>query len=101
MPVRLSERAIADIADIWDRIAGISTESATRISDAVIDAALGLADFPERHAPLKDWERPVRQLTVGSWAVLYEIVGEPLHVTVLRIVSASADIPNIELPQPE
>ncbi len=100
MHVQLSERAIADIAAMWDMIAVVSVDGATSVSNAVIDAALTLGEFPQRHPAVHGAHRAVRQLTVGSWAILYEIVADPEHVDVLRIVPAGADMRAVDFPEP-
>lgn len=95
IPVHLWQAAITDICHIWDWLSQLSSEAATRISDGLIDAALTLGEFPNRHPLVRGLEGEVHRFTVGSWAVLYECTDARVHI--LRIAAGSTDLFALDL----
>ena len=90
-PVVISDAAIRDLDHIWDYLAGEDTALATRICGDLIEAALGLAEFPER-GQVMDQVRAqgIRRRIVRQWLILYRV--GPASVDVVRIVDGRSDL---------
>ena len=87
-PVIITNAAIRDIGEIWDQIARVSSDAATRTSDEVIDRSLSLKDMPRRYPRVAAYGDEIRRFHVGPWAVYYEVLAD--CVEVLRVVYGPA-----------
>ena len=85
----MTNAAIRDIGEIWDQIARVNSDAATRTSDEVIDRSLSLKDVPRRYPRVAAYADEIRRFYVGSWAVYYEVRTD--SVEVLRVVYGPAE----------
>jgi plasmid stabilization system protein ParE len=96
IPVYITESALGDIGRLWDELAGLNVDAASRIAAEVVEAALSLREFPERH-PVEDRVPGgrCRRFTVHSVSIFYVVTDA--QVEVLRVVSAAADMSTLDL----
>lgn len=82
MTVRWSERALRDMADIFDYIAADNQQAALSVSDGIFEAAERLALMPRlgRASEL----RRRRELIVGQYIVLYAIHRDEVLIQTVR-----------------
>jgi toxin ParE1/3/4 len=84
-PVILTPQARHDLQEIVRFIRRDSPERARSFGHDLIDAALALAPFPERGRVVPELDDPaVREVVHGSYRIIYEIVGEPGAIYILR-----------------
>lgn len=96
IPVYITEAALADVGTLWDGLARLNVDAASRIAAEVVEAALSLEEFPERH-PVES-RIPggrCRRFTVGSVSIFYVVTAR--QVEVLRVVSAAADLTALDV----
>ena len=90
--VQPTPRTTADLNGIYDSLSEYSEPAAERTCDLIKDGIRGLADFPRRYAIARESAGSsveIRQLIVGNYRVLYQIVMG--QVMVMRIVHASQE----------
>jgi addiction module RelE/StbE family toxin len=85
--VRISRQASRDLTEIFRYIEN-REKSATRaekLTDALLDEAIGLAQFPYRGHLMK--RRPkTRRLVHGNYLIIFEIREANKHVEILRFL---------------
>jgi toxin ParE1/3/4 len=88
--IRRLPRAIRDVDEIWDWIAGRDMSAADRLTERVATATNRLADFPHSGTPRPDLGPGARSLAVGNYVVLYRVGKE--RVDILRVVHGAREL---------
>lgn len=90
-PVIISDAAIEDLDHIWDFLAGADPAIATRTCSELIEAAIDLAEFPERGQVVGQIRaHGIRRRVLRQWLILYRVT--PRAVEVVRIVNGRSDL---------
>jgi len=85
--INVTTTATADIQGIYDQIAEDSPAAAERITDLLNSSIKAAVDFPKRYplAPESSRESTeIRQMIVGSYRILFRIIGDTLHILRVR-----------------
>lgn len=99
LPVILTPQSQDDLREVVEHIAADSPELARAFGNLLIDKALSIAPLPERGRMVPELGDPaVRELIHGSYRIIYEILGDPAAVYVLRFWHAARGTPRIEHP---
>ncbi|HXI13218.1 MAG TPA: type II toxin-antitoxin system RelE/ParE family toxin [Thermoanaerobaculia bacterium] len=95
MPYRVewAESAIADLIAAVDYIARDSPSYAASLAVQADQAALSLADFPNRGRRVREYPKPAsRELILGgSYRLIYQVSGTT--VSVIAILHSSRNLP--------
>jgi plasmid stabilization system protein ParE len=97
--VGLTEEARNDLGEAVRFIAidGENPEAALRLGNELLDAALSLALFPRRGAPVR--RRPgLRKLSHRYWLIFYQVNEAAQWVEVVRIWDGRKDPTQLQLP---
>jgi addiction module RelE/StbE family toxin len=91
MKVVWSDPAVDDLEAIWDHVAEDSPGAARRLVAKLLEAVDHLETFPRmgRTVP-EDESASSRELIVGSYRVLYQVVSE--KVEILAVVHGNQDL---------
>jgi toxin ParE1/3/4 len=85
--VTISDRALSDVEDIRMYIALGSPSNADRVAAGLFQAMRGLSVLPRRNPSALEVSSSggeLRQVTVFSYRVVYEVLGERVHVHTVR-----------------
>ena len=85
--VKINRQASRDLTEIFKYIEDRekSAAPAERLTNALVDSALGLAQFPYRGQVMK--RRPkARRLVHGNYLIIFEIRESQRHVEILRFL---------------
>ncbi|NNC87593.1 MAG: type II toxin-antitoxin system RelE/ParE family toxin [Akkermansiaceae bacterium] len=91
--VIISERAIADLDEIWDYIAEDSVRSADQVIDRIHRRCLYLGDHPEIGMKRDDLQPGLRRILEGRFAIFYRSRAGVLEV--VRILRGERDLPGM------
>lgn len=90
--VTYSPAARADISDIYDGIAQISSPySADKWTQRIVARAGSLNVMPERY-PAYPLDSTKRSTNVGKYKIIYEVLHQPRLVQILRILYARRNL---------
>lgn len=96
--VIFSQRARADLVDIWAWIARASGEAlADDIIDRIASRISALGDHPQLGPARPEIADSARSLVCERWLVLYRIEDRAVHV--VRVIDAARDIRRIDWPE--
>lgn len=87
----ISERAAADLDEIWLCIAQDNGEAADRLVARIHDHCCMLADSPGFGRPRSELGAELRSSTVGTYVVFYRPIAD--GITVVRVLSGYRDLP--------
>jgi toxin ParE1/3/4 len=93
LPVRRTNRAEADLDEIWLWIAGDNVDAAEQTVERIAAAERRLSDFPEIGQARPDIAEGIRHWPVGPYLILYRV--EPDCVLVIRVVHGARDLPRL------
>jgi toxin ParE1/3/4 len=91
--IRYSQKAKADLLDIWLWIANDSVATADRILDEIECKANLLQDNREIGVARPDIAPQARSLVVARWLILYTL--EPGGVRIVRVVDGARDLSKV------
>ena len=98
MRVELSAQAEDDLERIGDWIARDDPARALAFVDELRSSCLGLADFPERFAPVPRYERQgVRHRVHGNSLIVYRV--EAKRVVIIHILHGAMDYAPLLFPE--
>ena len=98
MIVIISDEAEADLEYIGDYIARNNALRAETFVVELVEACVGLAEFPKRFALVPRYEdRGVRRRPHGRYLIFYKLEADRLDV--LRILNAAQDYERILFPE--
>lgn len=98
MIVRLTAGAERELEAIGDWIARDNPARADSFAQELREACLGLADFPERFAPVPRYERHgIRHRVHGNYLIFFRVEGEA--VVVLHILHGAMDYAGLLFPE--
>ena len=92
--VKVNPTAIADLADIVSYVAAHNPEAATRLGEALLDAAMSLSDAPlkgSRYVKFAD----VRRILLRPYKIFYRVKEAEKVVEILRFWHSSRSEPPI------
>ena len=96
MQVRFSDRAAADMEEIWGFVAEGSERSASKLMLEIRSAVERVVPFPDSKPLAHRVARPrVRRINVRTWAVFYESDGD--CIVVVRVVHAGRNLPRLQM----
>ena len=88
---RISDRAQADLDEIWLYIAHDSVDAADRVLDRIREAIVGLAQMPHMGHLREDLvEEPLRFWPAYSYLIVYRPDTDPIEI--VRVVSGHRDL---------
>jgi toxin ParE1/3/4 len=93
LPVRRSNRADADLDEIWLHIAIDSVAAADRMIDRIEAAENRLGEFPQIGQARPEIRAGLRHWPVGNYLILYRLDDEAL--TIVRVVHGARDLPEL------
>ena len=93
LPVRRSNRADADLDEIWLHIAKDNVAAADRVIDRIEAAENRLAEFPQIGQARPEIRAGLRHWPVGGYLMFYRVAEEEL--TVVRVVHGARDLPEL------
>lgn len=85
--VSISDRALSDVEDIRAYIALDSPSNADRVAAGLFQAMRGLSSLPRCNPEAIEMSSTggeLRQVTVFSYRVVYEVLGAKVHVHTVR-----------------
>jgi toxin ParE1/3/4 len=93
LPVRRTNRAEADLDDIWLHIATENIAAADRMIERIETAEDRLGEFPQIGQARPEIGPDLRYWPVGSYLVFYR--AEADQVTIVRVVHGARDLPDL------
>ena len=87
---RLTERAEADLEEIWLHVANHSSDAADRIVDSILKQSRAHVSFPSMGQRRDELQPALRSFVVGSYVVYYR-VAEPT-IEVIRVLHGARDV---------
>ena len=89
MIVRLTSRFHRDLHDIGDWVAQHDADAALRLTEALVEKAVGIADLPRGYAVVgRSGRSELRKRSYGDYVIIYRLGSE---VEVLRVVHVRRD----------
>ncbi len=92
-PLRISEQATHDLADIWLYIANDSPQAADKFLDSILAHCRLFCSSPEIGRQRDELLPGVRSFPVKRYIIYYRVT--PEEVEVIRILSAYRDVESI------
>ena len=89
--LRRSEKAIDDLAAIWDYIAADNLTAADRLVEELLVLFEKTADYPELGRAAEDVGEGVRLLARGSYLLIYRLLPQDNVVELVRVVHGARD----------
>lgn len=81
MEVRWTENAHSDVERLYDFLAPVNPEAATKVVQRIVATGPLLSAQPRLGEPLEEFNpREVRRLIVGGYEIRYEIVDQILFI---------------------
>ena len=81
MELKWTNKALSDLARLYEFLAPVNREAATRIVQAIISAPTNLLANPRIGERLEEFEpREVRRILVGHYEMRYEIQESTIYV---------------------
>lgn len=87
---RLTDRAEADLEDIWVQIARDSPANATRFISRILDRGERLADMPGTGRARADLGPELRSVALGNYVIVYRAIQDGIEI--VRVVHGRRDI---------
>lgn len=95
--VILTDRAQWDLEEIVAYIARENPDRARSFGHELLNRALSLSNFPKIGREVPELGDPeVREIFLGSYRIVYEVLGDPPNVYVLRFWHAARGTPKWE-----
>ncbi len=96
IPVILTPQSLADLESIVRHIARDNPARARSFGNQLIDKALSIESLPKRGRIVPELnDSSVREIILGSYRIIYEVLHEPNRIFVLRFWHAARGIPEI------
>jgi toxin ParE1/3/4 len=95
---RLTDRAEADLEDLWAYIAADKVDAADRIVDAILETSRMHVRFPGMGRRRDDLMPGLRCFIVSPYVVFYPPIEDTIEV--LRILHGARDIGELEIDGP-
>jgi toxin ParE1/3/4 len=92
--VEITEPAISDLAALVSYIARDNPDAASRVGDALLDAALSLGDAPLKGVRYRRFAR-VRKLTLRPFKIFYRVDESKKLVEILRFWHSARREPDL------
>ena len=89
--LRRSEKAIDDLAAIWDYIAADNLTAADKLVEELLVLFEKTADYPELGRAAEDVGEGVRLLARGSYLLIYRLLPQDNIVELVRVVHGARD----------
>ena len=93
-PLRVNNRAQADLANIWLYVANDSLDAADRLLDKIQAAFVSIAAHPGIGTPRAELGRRVRAFSVGAYVVYFRTVEE--GVEIIRVMHGARNVTDLE-----
>ena len=91
---RLSDRAEADLDEIWSYVAESSVNGANHLLDEIYEALIKVASMPEMGHLRQDLvAEPLRFWSVHHYMIAYRPGTDPIEI--VRVVSGYRDLPKL------
>ena len=96
LPVSFSEQSRNDLREIAAYIARRNPERAFTFGDVLYEKAMSLGAHPEMGRIVPELREPdVREIIHGAYRIVYELVGNPKQIFILRFWHAARGTPQI------
>ena len=89
--LRRSDKAIDDLAAIWDYIAADNLTAADKLVEELLVLFEKTADYPELGRSAEDVGEGVRLLARGSYLLIYRLLPQDNVVELVRVVHGARD----------
>jgi plasmid stabilization system protein ParE len=90
MQIKISHRAKRDLARILAYLQPRSPMAASRLSDALESAILGLGEFPRMGRARTEFGADLKSLVAENYVIIYRI--DTLAIVILRVLDGRMDI---------
>ncbi len=90
MDLRWTEKALSDLARLYDFLSSVNKQAAAKIVQNLVSAPKGLKEHPRIGEPIDEFQpHEVRRILVGDYEMRYEIKETTIYV--LRIWHTKED----------
>jgi toxin ParE1/3/4 len=90
---RITERAQADLDDLWDHLAERNEAAADRLVDEILERSRFHVRFPKTGRSRADIAPSVRSFVVRPYVIFFRAVDDTIEI--LRVLHGSRDIDSI------